>query len=188
MTYRIRIVGDSGKTSLAIKLGQFLQIPTVIHLDDLFFFSDWRMKSDEEFKAAVLQKIRDKDNWIVDGNYKRLGDALTAQITHVIIMHPPLYLSLWRLFIREIIRRMPRPLLPVTPAPRPVRGQPSPNGIWQSFVILSRSTIRAYTFRNRERYQSLQGNTPHIPIFCYRQHQFNQLREFLTQKEGASSI
>ncbi len=68
---RILIIGcgGSGKSTLARQMGKKLNLP-VVHLDKLFWHSGWVESTREEIDAKILQETA-KDQWIIDGNYKR---------------------------------------------------------------------------------------------------------------------
>ena len=68
---RIIIIGcgGAGKSTLARKLGEVLDLP-VVHLDKLFWKTGWVEPSREEFDALLAQELA-KDRWIMDGNFKR---------------------------------------------------------------------------------------------------------------------
>ena len=68
---RIIIIGcgGAGKSTLARKLGEMLDIP-VVNLDKLFWKPGWVETSREEFDALLAQELA-KDRWIMDGNFNR---------------------------------------------------------------------------------------------------------------------
>ena len=68
---RIIIIGcgGAGKSTLARKLGEVLDLP-VVHLDKLFWKPGWVETSHEEFDALLAQELA-KDQWIMDGNFNR---------------------------------------------------------------------------------------------------------------------
>ena len=68
---RIIIIGcgGAGKSTLARKLGEVLDLP-VVHLDKLFWKPGWVETSREEFDALLAQELA-KDQWIMDGNFNR---------------------------------------------------------------------------------------------------------------------
>ena len=71
MMERIIIIGcgGAGKSTLARKLGEVLDLP-VVHLDKLFWKPGWVETSHEEFDALLAQELA-KDKWIMDGNFNR---------------------------------------------------------------------------------------------------------------------
>ena len=68
---RIIIIGcgGAGKSTLARKLGEVLDLP-VVHLDKLFWKPGWVETTAEEFDALLAQELA-KDQWIMDGNFNR---------------------------------------------------------------------------------------------------------------------
>ena len=68
---RIIIIGcgGAGKSTLARKLGEVLDLP-VVHLDKLFWKPGWVEMEREEFDA-LLQVELQKEKWIMDGNFNR---------------------------------------------------------------------------------------------------------------------
>lgn len=65
---RIAIFGPpgSGKTTLALKLSQQLDLPCY-HLDKYFFEEAWVPRDKEEFRK-ILNTFVEKERWIIDGN------------------------------------------------------------------------------------------------------------------------
>ena len=68
---RIIIIGcgGAGKSTLARKLGEVLDLP-VVHLDKLFWKPGWVETTAEEFDALLAMELA-KDQWIMDGNFNR---------------------------------------------------------------------------------------------------------------------
>ena len=68
---RVLIIGcgGAGKSTLAQKLGQKLDLP-VVHLDSIFWLPGWVEMEKDAFDERVRQELR-KDKWIMDGNYNR---------------------------------------------------------------------------------------------------------------------
>lgn len=66
---RVLVIGcsGSGKSTLAIELGKRTKLP-VIHLDNLFWGSNWQAVSNDTFRQ-LLQEELTKDCWIMEGNY-----------------------------------------------------------------------------------------------------------------------
>ena len=66
---KIMIIGCSGKTTLAKKLSNKLNLP-LIHLDKLNWRDNWQNISKEEFDDLLWAEVI-KPTWIIDGNYER---------------------------------------------------------------------------------------------------------------------
>ena len=68
---RIMIIGcgGAGKSTLARKLGEMLDLP-VVHLDKLFWKPGWVEMEREEFDALIQAELK-KEKWIMDGNFNR---------------------------------------------------------------------------------------------------------------------
>lgn len=87
--YRVVIHGNSatGKSTLAKKLAQTLQVP-VIHLDEIHWKPNWMESSSEEMIEALSRIFEEADKsntgWVLDGNYetktKRLVDHVATDI------------------------------------------------------------------------------------------------------------
>lgn len=67
---RISIIGGSGtgKTTLANKLGETLNLP-VIHLDGINYYDNWVERPKDERDKIILEKIQ-QDKWVIDGTYR----------------------------------------------------------------------------------------------------------------------
>lgn len=68
---RVLIIGcgGAGKSTLARRLGEKLNMP-VVHLDKLFWHPGWVESSKEEIDAKIMAEMA-KPQWIMDGNYNR---------------------------------------------------------------------------------------------------------------------
>ena len=68
---RIMIIGcpGSGKSTLSKQLAMKLKLP-LVHLDQIYWKSNWQPISDELFDDLLLHEVQ-KDEWIIDGNYSR---------------------------------------------------------------------------------------------------------------------
>ena len=76
--------GGAGKSTLARKLGEVLDLP-VVHLDKLFWKPGWVETSREEFDALLAQELA-KDRWIMDGNFNRTMPERIARCDTVIYL------------------------------------------------------------------------------------------------------
>lgn len=112
---RVAIVGagGAGKTELAREMSRRIGLP-VVHLDVLYWRSDWTPAPHEEF-VRDLAAATAGDRWILDGNFlsaERDAPRFDRADT-VIFLDPPratcLGRALWRL-VRD--RRRRRPDLP----------------------------------------------------------------------------
>jgi len=68
---RIMIIGcpGSGKSTLSKQLAMKLKLP-LVHLDQMYWKSNWQPISNEIFDELLLREV-EKDEWIIDGNYSR---------------------------------------------------------------------------------------------------------------------
>jgi adenylate kinase family enzyme len=103
---RVVIAGcaGSGKTNLAVRLGQRLGLP-VVHLDVLFWRPGWKEGDVAGFRNRVAEAIAG-DAWISDGNYVReTFDLRLARADAVIILERSRWGCLWRVISRAIFDR-----------------------------------------------------------------------------------
>jgi len=111
---RIIVVGsqESGKTSLALKLGRQLGLP-VIHLDVLYWQPGWKPSDTASFRTRVTDAIAG-DAWVVDGSYSGLAFDLTlARADRLVVIERPRWLCQWRILLRSAFNRdTARPDLP----------------------------------------------------------------------------
>lgn len=99
---KIIIIGNpgSGKSTLASKLGKKLNLP-VFHLDSFFFEANWVIRNRVNFDDDV-NKIVQKDAWIIDGNYGRTMPLRIEKADTIILLDFPTYKSLFRVLKRRI--------------------------------------------------------------------------------------
>jgi len=71
-TVKINVIGTSGsgKSTVARGITQKLNIP-YIQLDALFWRADWQGTPDDLFFAKIEAALAGKNDWVIDGNYKR---------------------------------------------------------------------------------------------------------------------
>ena len=103
---RIAIVGisGSGKSTFADKLGKKLNRP-IIHLDKEYWTSDWRKKYSKEEWRRFIEKLSQKENWIIDGNYQSTITIRLNKADTIIYFDFPKWRSLFRSFIRIFHRK-----------------------------------------------------------------------------------
>ena len=108
---RIQIVGTSGsgKSTLAARIASELNL-NHLELDSIFHQPDWTPLPDDEFKSRV-RVFASAENWIIDGNYKRLREILDQRITHLIWLDYPRWFVMQRLIRRTLGRALSRRLL-----------------------------------------------------------------------------
>ena len=87
VSMKIAIIGysGSGKSTLARKLGEAHGC-AVLHLDSVFFSSDWVERSNEEMSADV-ERFMENESWVIDGNYSRtLYERRMEEADQIILM------------------------------------------------------------------------------------------------------
>lgn len=108
---RIAVIGvtGSGKTTLAQKLSQILDIPH-IELDALYWLSNWQPKDPPIFRQNVAEAIS-IPTWVTDGNYSKARDLIWSRATSLVWLDYPLTVILWQLTLRTIRRVTTREVL-----------------------------------------------------------------------------
>jgi adenylate kinase family enzyme len=111
---RIIVIGcqGSGKTHLALKLGQKLGLP-VIHLDVLYWLPGWKPSDKTSFRTRVADAIAG-EAWVIDGSFSGLAFDLTlARADTLVVIDRPRWLCQWRIATRSAFARdRTRPDLP----------------------------------------------------------------------------
>ena len=97
---RIAIIGNggAGKSTLAKKLGEKLNIP-VHHLDKYFLNSNYENVTKPEM-GAIHEKIIANEKWIIDGNYKYTLESRFERADTIIMLDFPTWLCIWRIYKR----------------------------------------------------------------------------------------
>lgn len=92
--------GGSGKSSLAVRLGELLRLP-VIHLDEHYWRPGWIEPPLEEWRARVAELCA-RDAWIMDGNYGGTLEERVAASDTVLFLDRPRGTCVWRIVKRRI--------------------------------------------------------------------------------------
>lgn len=98
---KILIIGSagSGKTTFSKKLHEILEIP-LIHLDKEYWQPNWQSPDHDKWVARV-DEILEKEEWILDGNYKSTLEKRIAKAELVI------FLDLKRtVCVRSVLKRI----------------------------------------------------------------------------------
>ena len=104
---RICIIGraGSGKSTVALRLGELLDIP-VVHLDRLYWTSDWQPVPDDEYEAAHAAAIAG-DAWVLDGGYMSEPSFVerVRRADLFVVTEAPLVVCVFRVLRRTIVYR-----------------------------------------------------------------------------------
>jgi adenylate kinase family enzyme len=105
---RVAVIGTSGsgKTTMAQRLAQRLQVPHV-ELDALHWDPNWTPVSREVFRQRVDQALCG-EAWTTDGNYSAVRDIVWGRADTVVWLDYSLPLVLWRVTTRTIRRTLTR--------------------------------------------------------------------------------
>lgn len=99
---RIVIIGSggAGKSTLAKKLGEILQIE-VLHLDKLYWQPNWEKPPKEEWQKIVAEILK-KDSWIMDGNFGGTMEMRLEACDTAIFLDFPRSVCLYRILKRWV--------------------------------------------------------------------------------------
>lgn len=99
---RILVIGPggAGKSTVAAKLGEILELP-VVHLDSLFWLPGWIESPREQF-AAKLESILQDANWVIDGNYSGTLQQRLSVCDCVVFLDLPRWICIYRVLGRAI--------------------------------------------------------------------------------------
>jgi adenylate kinase family enzyme len=95
--------GGAGKSTFSRKLGELLRIP-VIHLDSIYWKPNWEETPPAEW-TEIVQKLLNRDSWIMDGNYSRTRGMRLQACDTVIWLDTPRRICLYRVVKRALIHR-----------------------------------------------------------------------------------
>ena len=102
---RISIVGNGGKTTLALALNRKAGLP-FIEMDAVFWKPNWVESTAEELIAGMNAAIANApDGWIIDGHYwSKVDDLVLRQSDTVIWLDLPWRVMFWRMLARSFRR------------------------------------------------------------------------------------
>lgn len=97
---RLMVIGPpgSGKTTLCRQIAAERGIP-LHHVDALFFDREWKERPTEEF-VRDHERILAEEEWILDGNATRHFAPRIARATHLVYLHTPRLLCVFRVLLR----------------------------------------------------------------------------------------
>lgn len=84
---KIEIMGysGSGKSTLCRKLSEIYHVPA-LHLDTVHFLPNWGVRGNEEKQRIVSSFLdRNREGWIIDGNYTNLSYERRVDEADVVI-------------------------------------------------------------------------------------------------------
>lgn len=130
----------SGKTFVALKIAQSIGVPH-IELDAVFWLSEWKEKSIEQFREDVSCILIDNtDGWVCDGNYSRVRDLILPMADTVVWLRLPFRIVFWNLLKRSITRAWNKDILWGTNRES-----------WRG-MFFSRDSLLLYVIKNWKRY------------------------------------
>jgi adenylate kinase family enzyme len=104
---RIAVIGraGSGKSTAAVALGRAFDLP-VVHLDQLYWTSDWQPVATDRFVAAHRAAVA-ADSWVIDGGYSTPPEfsRRVRRAELVVITEAPLAVCLYRVIRRTVGHR-----------------------------------------------------------------------------------
>lgn len=100
------VVGNSGsgKTTLARRISASLAVPH-LELDAVHWQAGWTQNP--AFVAEVIEFVG-RDEWVVDGFYTPVRPALAARAQVLVWLDPPAAVTLRRVVVRTVVRRIRR--------------------------------------------------------------------------------
>ena len=102
---RILVIGSSGsgKSTFARNLGEILNVE-VVHLDAYYWHAGW-IETPKEQWPGVVEKLLERDEWIIDGNYSGTLEMRIAACDTIIFLDLPRLICLTRVLKRVLVYR-----------------------------------------------------------------------------------
>ncbi|OQY39046.1 MAG: hypothetical protein B6226_02640 [Candidatus Cloacimonetes bacterium 4572_65] len=109
---RISIIGTScsGKTTLAKRVSRELGLEH-FELDSIYWLPNWDSLPKEQFVKEVSQVADEVENWVIDGNYKRVREILWQKSNVIIWLNYPFHIVFYRCIERTFRRAFKQELL-----------------------------------------------------------------------------
>lgn len=104
-TVKINVIGTSGsgKSTVARGVTQKLNIP-YIQLDALFWRADWQGTPDDLFFAKIEAALVGKNDWVIDGNYKRTQSIKWRDVDMIVWVDYSFLRTLYQAVRRAAVR------------------------------------------------------------------------------------
>lgn len=102
MRISIRGVSCSGKTTLAKRISEELNIPH-IELDELNWLPGWKERDLREF-LHLVEKNLNRGSWVIDGNYSKVYNQLNINFDYQVWLDYSFMKILFRYFMRTFDR------------------------------------------------------------------------------------
>lgn len=108
---KIVVLGSSGcgKTTFAEKLSKKINIKHY-EIDSIFWKPGWIQTGQEEFRD-LIDKVTAKDEWIIDGNYRRVKDLTIGRADTIIWLDLKMAKIMYRVTVRTAGRLIKRKTL-----------------------------------------------------------------------------
>lgn len=99
---KIMLIGScgAGKSTFAKRLHEILAID-IIHLDQYYWKPNW-IKTEKDEWQNKISKLLEKDEWIMDGNYRSTMDLRLAYADTIIWLDFSPMVCLWRILKRRL--------------------------------------------------------------------------------------
>lgn len=94
--------GGAGKSTFSKKLAKKLNLE-LIHLDHHYWKPNWKKTPKEEW-GKEIEKLCQKEAWIMDGNYQSTLNIRIPTADTIILLNTPPLVCLWRILKRRITK------------------------------------------------------------------------------------
>ncbi|GAA5646804.1 MULTISPECIES: shikimate kinase [Vibrio] len=173
---KINVVGTSGsgKSTFSRQLADKLRYPHV-EMDALFWKANWQESSDDEFFAALIQRL-ERDCWVLDGNYNRTVPIKWSNVDTVIWIDYSFSRTVYQAVTRALVRSATRKeIWPGTGNVETFRKSffSKESVVWWSIK---------HFHRNRERYQAMSQDPQFEHIRFVRLTSPKMAQEFIHQQ------